>query len=191
MLNDEYLITPRDDSSCDVRWTSPWPDGASWLFVNGKHSRGPVYSGTAERVVKIPLGLADVVSLEIHDFPDDAVVPDAVEIRPNTRPMIAWNAVSDAVRYRVYHRERSGAETLDYDRAASAGLERYEIACPVALVGRGGVWHFFRVEAVDEYGNESTRLAWTYFVTDLPPVPEHLSVAAGSSPGTYTFGLEE
>jgi len=191
VLNEDFRITPRDDRSCDVRWTSPWTDGASWLFINGEHSRGPVYAGTAERVVKIPFALADVVSLEIHDFPDDAVIPDPVEVKPNTRPLIHWNAVPDAVRYRVYHRRRGEAESVVYDRAAKEGLDRYEIICPIELEGRNGVWHFFRVEAVDEYGNESTRQAWAYFVMDLPPVPEHLSVADGASPGTYTFSLED
>jgi len=191
MLNDNYRLTPKDDRNCDLRWTAPGATWVSWLFVNGEHLRGPVYSDQAERVVRIPLGLSDVAAIEIHDFPDDMVVPDPVEMKPNTRPMLHWNAVPDAVRYRVYHRRRGEVENLIYDRAAKEGLDRYEIICPVELEGRGGVWHFFRVEAVDEYGNESTRLAWTYFVTDLPPVPEHLSVTEGGSPGTYTFSLED
>jgi len=191
MLNQNYRLTPRDDRNCDLRWTAPGASWVSWLFVNGEHLRGPLYFSGAERVTRIPLGLADVVKLEIHDFPDTTVTPEAVEIEPNTRPQLAWNAVPDAVRYRVYHRKRGEGETVVYDRPAKDGLERYEIACPVALEGRGGVWHFFRVEAVDEYGNESTRQAWTYFVTDLPPVAEHLSVVDGSVPGTYTFSLED
>lgn len=190
MLTEKFRITPRDSVSCDVRWTSPWPDGVSWVFVNGKHSRGPIYANTAERVVKIPLGLASVVSLEIHDFPDDSIVPAAIEIRPNTRPLISWNAVPDAARYRVYHSVRGGAESVIYNRRATDGTERYEINCPVTLDGEGGIWHFFRVESVDEYGNESTRSAWSYFVTDLPSAPGSLSVTAGSVPSTYTFELE-
>lgn len=139
--------------------------------------------------MKIPFGLADVICLEIHDFPDDTVVPDAIEIRPNTRPLIAWNAVPGAVRYRIYHSARGGNESLLYDRAAIAGIEHYEITCPVALDGRGGVWHFLRVEAVDRYGNESTRTCMTYFATDLPIMPQGVSVKSGSISGTYEFRI--
>lgn len=191
MLNSDYRITPHNSVSCFVRWTSAWATGVSWIFVNGKHSRGPIYAETAERVVRIPFAQDAVKCIEIHDFSDDAVVPSAIEVQPNTRPLIGWNASADAERYRIYHSVRGGSESLIYDRAATDGIEHYEVLCPVALDGLGGVWHSIRVEAVDEYGNESTRACWTYFATDLPGAPANILVTAGSAPGTYTFEVEE
>jgi len=192
MLVENFRITPRDDASCNLAWTSPWPDGSSWVFVNGKHAAGPVVTGTAEKMVKIAFALGKVARIEIHDFPDDSARPDPIQAEPNTRPTLSWNPVEEAARYRIYHRKRGdAAETLIYDKPALQGLERCEVICPVLLEGRGGVWHFLRVESVDEYGNESTRLSWTYFVMDLPPVPERVSVTEGVVPGTYDFRLED
>ena len=203
MLVDNFRITPRDDLSCNLAWTSPWPDGASWVFINGKHAVGPLVTGTAERMVKISFALgnlsavpgtaqAGVARIEIHDFPDDTVRPDPIQAEPNTRPLLSWNPVEEAARYRIYHRKRGDvAETVIYDKPALQGLERCEVTCPVLLDGRGGVWHFLRVEAVDEYGNESTRQSWTCFVMDLPPVPERVLVTEGVVPGTYDFHLED
>ncbi len=191
MLNASFRITPRDDRSCDLSWTAPSAESVSWVFIDGAHVLGPFCPGAAERMVKVPLAAGSMAAVEVHDFPDDSVRPEPIHVAPNTRPNLAWNAVPDAARYRIYHR-RFGetAEEIVYDRPALQGLERCEIACPMELDGKGGVWHFFRVEAVDEYGNESARQAWVYFVTDLPGVPAHLSVADGATPGTYTFALE-
>lgn len=192
MFVDNFRITPRDDLSCNLGWTSLWPDGASWVFVNGKHAVGPLVTGTAERMVKIAFALSDVARIEIHDFPDDTVRPDPIQVEPNTRPTLSWNHVTEATRYRIYHRKRGDlAETVIYDKPALQGLERCEVICPVLLDGRGGVWHFLRVEAVDEYGNESTRQSWSYFVMNLPLVPEHVSVTEGVVPGTYNITLED
>lgn len=192
MLNENYRITPLDDRNCNVAWTTPWPEGASWLFVNGKHARGPYVTGEAARTLKIPFALADTAKLEIHDFPDAETLAEPIEIRPNTRPFLIWNAVEEAIRYHIYHRMFGQAqETLIYNKPRIEGLERYEITCPVKLAGRGGVWHFLRVEAVDLYGNESTRQSWTYFVMDLPEAPQTVAVTEGSAPGLYTISLEE
>lgn len=192
MLNEDYRITPLDDANCNVAWTTQWPNGASWLFINGKHSRGPYVTGEAERMIRIPFAFSDVVKLEIHDFPDAEAPVQPVEVRPNTRPLLIWNAVDEAIRYRIYHREfGQSEETLIYDKPPIEGTILYEITCPVKLAGRGGVWHFLRVEAVDVYGNQSTRQSWTYFVMDLPLAPETVAVTEGSGPGLYTISLEE
>jgi len=192
MLNENYRITPLDAVSCNVSWTTPWPEGASWLFVNGKHARGPYVTGEAARTIKIPFALANTAKLEIHDFPDAETLAEPIEIRPNTRPLLIWNAVEEAIRYRIYHRAfGESQDTLVYDKPAVADVSTYEILCPVKLAGRGGVWHFLRVEAVGVYGNQSTRESWTYFVMDLPEAPQTVAVAEGSAPGLYTISLEE
>lgn len=192
MLNNDYRLTPVDDSACMVSWRSLSPAAASWLFVNGRHAAGPIVSGTMDRSVRINLARAQVAALELHDFADAGIVPQPIIIEPNTRPMLIWRAVEDAGRYRIYHRVfGEPTEKVIFDQPARDGLERYEIACPVRLDGCGGVWHFLHVEAVDVYGNESTREAWAYFVMDLPATIPAINVTAGSAAGLYNFILED
>lgn len=191
MLNENFRVTPRDAFKADLRWSAPAADWVSWVFLNGRHALGPVFADAAERVVKIPFKADDTVKIEIHDLPPSSIAPDSVHVLPNTRPLLKWNGVPDAVRYRIYHRIKDDpTETLVYDKPPLEGQDRFEIACPVKLEGRGGVWHFLRVEAVDPYGNESTRQSWTYFVMDLPPAPESLEVVEGSAPGLYDISIQ-
>jgi hypothetical protein len=187
MLNENVRITPADSANCQLAWTAPAGDWASWVFINGRHVRGPLVTGAPERMVKVPLAAQTIVSLEVHDLPSAEVQVDPVAPQPNTRPTIQWLAVADAVRYRVYHRGYGQTEERIFDGPAREGLERYEITCPVTLVAG---WHFFRVEAVSAYGQESTRQAWAYFVMDVPDVPPLLRVTAGSADGLYNFALE-
>ena len=189
MLNKNFRITPLDFLRCNIGWTCPWANGASWLFINGKHTLGPVLMDTADRVVPVPWSANAVMSLEIHDFPDVSVMPEAIEIPPNTQPTIQWRSVPEAVRYRLYSRIFGEAnETLLLELPARAGMDDYQITCPIPLVAG---WHFFHVEAMDAYGNESVRQAWNYFVWDLPKATPTLAVTTGSATGMYTFTLIE
>ena len=81
-----------------------------------------------------------------------------------------------------------GLEKLLDEYPARAGQTRYQVECPIELNGQGGVWHFFRVEAVDYFGNESTRHSWVIYAM-APPAPPRLEVEDGSVPGTYTFRI--
>jgi len=188
MLNKNFRIATLDFSRCNIGWTCPWPTGVSWLFINGKHALGPVLMDTAERVVPVSWSASAIVALEIHDFPDMNVVPAAIEILPNTRPTIQWRCVEQAARYRLYWRAFGEAnERLLIELPARAGMDNYQITCPVPLVAG---WHFFHVEAIDAYGNESICQAWNYRVWDLPKATPPLVVTAGSAPGMYNFILE-
>lgn len=69
------------------------------------------------------------------------------------------------------------------------GVERMDIDCPVTLEGRGGSWHSFRVESVDQFGNESTNEVVPYFAADLPPIPE-LSISRDVETGTLMMRLQ-
>jgi len=191
VLNENYRVTPKDAFKADLRWTAPAAEWVSWVFINGRHALGPIFADAAERVVKIPFAESAVVKIEIHDLSDASVPAESVYVLPNTRPLLKWNAVTGAVRYRIYHRAKGEAtETLIYDKPPLDNVDRYEVSCPVKLTGTGGVWHFLRVEAVDVYGNESTRQTWIWFVMDLPEEPGGLTVTDGSGAGLYDIAFQ-
>jgi len=192
MLNLAVRLRDLDKTHATVAWTTPWPDGASWVFVNGKRVVGPHVTGTAERSVRIPMGDSSFsVALEVHDFEATDLDLPPVEIEPNTRPILVWKDVADAVRFRIYHKERDAqvAEELIYDRARRTGQTRHHVLCPAVLNGVGGIWHLFRVEAVDPYGNESERDSWAYFVSE-PAAEPAVTAYEGSADGLYTVHLE-
>ena len=189
MLNETFRLTPKDSRESRISWDAPGPNWVSWVFVDGKHLVGPLYAGQVSRSVKIPHPAGETVLVEIHDLPGDSEPVAPVAEAPNTRPGLVWNSVAGAVRYRIYHRAKGGAEEKIYDQPAEDGLETHRIACPILLEGEGETWHFLRVEAVDPYGNESTREAWTYLVRDLPGVTGTLVVTAGSAPGLFDFEI--
>ena len=191
MLNTELRIAQVDSKHVKVDWETPWPDGASWVFVNGKRIAGPHVTGTAERTMRVPLADGLTGAFEVHDFEETDADVDPIEAEPNSRPLLGWRDVPEAVRFRIYHKERNDAEeTLIYDRARRPDQEKHHILCPIALSGRGGKWHLLRVEAVDEFGNESTRESWAYFVSE-PAAEPGVSVVEGSGSGLYTVTVTE
>ncbi len=190
MLVEDLRLTAHNAGATLVHWTAPWPDAACWAFVNGEHVRGPLTANELERSTRVPLAIGQVAAIEVHAFPDTTIRPDAINAVPNARPILRWNAVHEALRYRIYHRERGGADRRVYDKPAQADTQFYEVRCPIALDGRGGRWHFLRVEGVDIYGNESTRLAWSYRSLAPPDPPTGLTIEPGANAGTYTFRLE-
>jgi hypothetical protein len=185
MLNENYQITAYNSHWCTLRWTVADAALASWIILNGgEQSYGPLLTGERDRSLRIPFEADEVQALEIHDLPPEEIA-EAIFTAPNTRPILRWNAVNDVIRYRVYHQMESSPEERIYDGDNTI----LQIRCPVELTGTGGVWHFLRVEAVDEYGNESTRQSWRFYAYDLPSPPATLAVTNGETPGTFTIEI--
>ena len=189
MQNENYRITLLDSRRCRVHWTSASADDISWIFANGRKIVGPLIVDTAERNVRISFSASDVLCLEIHDIPQDQPVVVTTQIKPNTQPLLVWAPLLEAIRYRIYHRTAGIAEHRIYNRPARDNSELCRVHCPIRLTGTGGVWHFLRVEAVDQYGNESTRQSWRFYATDVPEAPSSLSVIEGAIPDTFTFTI--
>jgi len=189
MLNFDFRITPKSSRRAELHWLAPSADHVSWVFVDGRHIQGPMFFGTIDRTLDIPFKTDDVIKIEIHDILDFEEPMDPVFERPNTRPIIRWVSIPTAVRYKIYHKEGTGPEKVIHDEPGLEGVERNEVKSPISLEGRGGVWHFFRVEAVDQFGNESTRLLWRLFVTDVPATVDAVSVTVGSGAGLYDITL--
>ena len=185
MLNEHFTLIPDGRGRATLAWTAPDAALASWVFVNGAKLYGPLFLETAARSVPVPLAAGECRAIEVHDLAADAVATPIFET-PTTRPALQWNPLPQAQRYRLYHRQGDGAERRLFDRPASAfrGMP-IRIDSPVEFAGAGGVWHFLRVEAVDAYGNESTRLAWRWFAMAPPSPASRIDVAPGSAPGLF------
>lgn len=185
MINTTGRITPRNSLWCDLHWQVADSGSVSWIIINGGEKVfGPLLMDTLQRSVGIPFTVDDVLVIEVHDLPIEQIA-EPIHIPPNTRPTLRWNPVEAAVRYRIYHQSGEAAETRIYDGLANIT----ETKCPVELTGINGVWQFLRVEAVDQYGNESTRQTWRFYACDLPESPAMLTVTDGGSPGTFTFEI--
>jgi hypothetical protein len=63
-----------------------------------------------------------------------------------------------------------------------------EIDCPIKLEGKNGRWHSFRVESVDQFGNESVSEIIPYFAADLPPAP-NLMISRNVETGLFSFRI--
>jgi hypothetical protein len=66
--------------------------------------------------------------------------------------------------------------------------ERVEVDCPRKLEGKNGRWHYFRVETVDQFGNESESEIVPYFAADLPPSPS-LAISRNTTTGLLAFRI--
>ena len=203
MLNENIrLVAGASHGAVGVSWTAPGDDSVSWLFVDGRMAAEAFAPGMAERAIDVPLAAGAQAVIEVHDF-DPADLPDApaaIAIPPKTytRPLIRFAAVPGIIpggRYRLYHRPEGGAETRVWESAASPDDgEWIDLDCPIDLAGRSGVpgntwgWHFFRVEAVSAYGVESLAQAWAWRAMDIPAAPR-VTVATGTTPGTWTFSV--
>jgi hypothetical protein len=189
MLNENYRLTPYNSRWVTLSWTCSDASLFSWIIINGASIYGPVISDSAERSVRVPFKAGTIVTLEVHDLGEDEV-PEAIYPPLNTTPTLRWNFLDSAVRYRIYHRVRDGEDKKVYDAAAYVN----QVTSPVELEGDGELdnsqYHFLRVEAVDCYGNESTRQSWRFFSKDLPASDASLSISQGPSSGIFDITLE-
>lgn len=182
----DFTIQLSNASNASVLWTSDNTTDVSWLFVDGQLVRGPLYLETLDRQIDINfIGVANK-AIEVHDFTSGSIVPDANEIRPNTRPLIKWMTITGAVRFRVYHTPFGGTESLIYDEPADDSKTAYEITSPIKLTEG---WNQFRVESVDEFGNESTRDIWVYQVFDIDSTVNDLTITDGSGANLFDITI--
>ena len=190
MRIDHFTVRTKNESQCVVSWSSASEAMYSWIFINGKYVLGPFMPMVKERSMTIPFLQGKTAIIEIHDFDELEMIPNSCEEMPQIKPLLSWNPVDEAVKYRIYHGDfASGEETLASEVNARPGITRMEINSPVGLDGRSGHWYWFRVESLDKYNNESENNGELvkYFASDLPPVPELTLIKQQN--GLYTFQL--
>ncbi len=186
MLIEDFVISKLNSFEAVVSWTSANVTDVSWIYSDGGLARGPLYLETLERKMTIPFVENVTKAIEVHDFLTGSTVTPTIEIMPNITPTITWKSVQDAARYKVFHTPFGGSEELIYNRLAEEDKLDYLIVLRTDLpVG----WNFFRVESVDEFGNESVRSNWNFLVFDLPAPADDLAIVDGSGAGLFDIAI--
>ncbi len=186
MLIEDYRLAFNNAGNARVSWTSDNADNVSWIYVDGGLARGPLYLGVTEREMSIPFKDGVTRAIEVHDFPDGTIVTPPIEIVPNTKPIIQWIASPTATRYKVYLTPFGESESVIYNRLAQEDKINYQLKLTKALTPG---WNFIRVEAIDEFGNESVRFNWNYLVFDLPAPADNLAIVDGSGAGLFDISI--
>lgn len=189
MQVENVLVRPQSEGYATISWTSDSPETLSWIFINGVFAVGPFMAETTDRAVTLPVPTDKTFVVEVHDACDMEEVPAAIAQKPLVKPQISWSCVETAAAYRIYHTifDTGSIESLLL-QVPPMGLDRMEIDCPTKLEGKNGRWHYFRVETVDQFDNESESEIIAHFAADLPSVPE-LSISRDVETGLLTFRI--
>jgi hypothetical protein len=189
MLVENALIRSLGQNLISIYWTSETVETRSWFFINGRFALGPFMADTRERNIVLSLPEEGMFVVEVHDFEDDTV-PQPIEEEPLVRPTISWNSVEEASCYRIYHTIIDGNNTMETMLCEVPPMSlRLEINCPIRLEGKNGKWHLFRVESVDQFGNESVNEVVAHFAAELPPKPA-LSISRDTTTGRLNFYIK-
>lgn len=186
MINNIFKISELTGNRATVSWTSPGADYVSFLYVNGYLIQGPILLEVVNRTVSMRFTDTLNKCIEIHEFPVNDLQGNHVCIRENDKPLILWNRKSDAVRYRVFHTPFGGSETKISDQKVFDDREIFTLDCPVSLVEG---WHFFRVEAVNQFGVESVHELWRYRAFRIPKPVSDVTIADGSGSGKFDITI--
>jgi len=189
MLVDHILVRPQGLNQVVVSWTCDDENAISWIFINGRFAFGPFMAETKERSIELTVPLDGTYKIDVHDFLGSDEPPASIEQHPLVQPVIAWNKVEAATFYRIYHTifDTGTIESKLIDIPATP-MDRIEIDCPHQLEGKGGRWHSFRVESVDQFSNESLSEVIPHFAVDLPPPPE-FTISRDTETGLLSFRI--
>jgi hypothetical protein len=189
MFIENILIRPQGTRDVSISWTSPTADARSFVLINSKLVVGAYRAETINRSIALPVPTDKTYKIEVFDVTEDETIPHSFEESPLVQPVISWNAVENAVAYKIYHTifDTGSIESLLLTIPARL-TGRIEISCPIKLEGKNGRWHYFRIETVDQYGHESVNEIVPYFAADLPPVPD-LMISRNIETGLFSFRI--
>jgi len=189
MLVENVLIRPQGTREVSISWESASETTRSYIFINGTFVVGPFMADARGRTVVLPVPPDKTFKIEVHDVEGNDEIPVAIEEAPLVKPLIAWNAVESAVCYKIYHTifDTGSIESLLL-QVPPMSMDRLEVDCPRKLEGKNGRWHYFRVETVDQFMNESVSEIVPYFAADLPPIPT-LTISRNTTTGLLSFRI--
>jgi hypothetical protein len=145
-----------------------------WIEVDGVVLPTETVATGAEQTVTV--GVSDAsrpLAILLHEGAD-MPEPSLPSRDRWGKPLLRWQAAAGAETYIVYHRAPGGSERA-IRQVTDIGAAAYEIQLTKELVDG---WHFLRVEAVDQYGRQSTRASWVFRVFQPPDAPETVTVTA-------------
>lgn len=195
MIIEDFVVNRISNVWWSVSWTATDLELTSWLFINGILQGQYSDDLTLERYAEFSVVENTMNLIEIHEGKAD----DPTTTMNEGDPIITynkklddydihWDRVDDAEYYNIYHQEADGVENLIFVYAQEEETEKYILHAPV-LNSVDGVWHHFRVEAVDFWNNESTTALWHYFVYGMPDVPSNITITAGSGAGLFNISV--
>jgi len=185
---DTFTIERTDPANVLLNWTGDVTKNIR-IFKDGILFLGPFLDADSSRSLSVPWPLNDPISWEVHEENSDGSFSSSV-IFPDLRPNLQWKTIPNAIFYNIFHKEGDGGTEEKLETVPPVtDSDIQEFQTRQALNGVGGVWHFFRVEAVDEDNAESISLDFPVFIRDQPVQPSDISVAGGA--GTFTITLTE
>lgn len=161
-------ISALDKNTARIEWTG---DSAlrSWVAIDGEWvAQALRHNGTA-KAADIPLPTATPRALDLVECGTDET-PTPISMRPELRPLVWFDGQPSAASYRVYCQEAGSAER-QMAEIGESGADRYAARPAQNLNGENGVWHSFRVTAVDAFGAEETTETKQLYIMDVPPAP--------------------
>jgi len=176
MLNETYKLTPHANGSL-LAWTTATADLVSFISMDGDSVMTQYAPPETARSLIIPLPVERCGKIEIHDLDPDENHGGEIVAKPNTKPLLYWDDVETAIEYRIYNNE-----TLIQSIQIVSRETQYTMIYPEVL---DSGWQSIRIEAVDIYGEESTRISWKYYVLDLPE-PQKVTGVTGTG-GVFTI----
>ena len=179
MLNETYKLTPNANGTM-LSWTSSAIDLVSFISLDGDSVTTYYAPGTLERELLIPLSVDRCGKVEIHDLLTTEIDGGEIVAQPNTKPLLYWDDVATAIEYRIYTNE-----VLTQSIPILEHQDEYTMIYPEVL---DTGWQSIRIEAVDVYGAESTRISWKYYVLDLPDPLKVTDVTGTGGVFTITTG---
>ena len=191
MLNETFTITPINNNRATISWTAANADDVSVIYIDGEKVKNIFSPTAAARSAIVSWQKSDAIAIEIHDLPAGEAVTPAINYEDNKRPTLIWNYIADTVKYKIYHHKKGDSEKVIRHITAKSEDTNYSIKCREILDGDKGVWHFFRVEAEDAYGNISTRRSWRFFCMQPPEPVTAMTIVDGSGAGLFDIKITE
>jgi hypothetical protein len=185
MLIEDATVELLTTRKARVSWTGT-AALVAWAFVNGLLKEGPVSFDGTDRY--LDLDISDPFRIEIHECAEGEA-PEALSPRLPQRPILAWSPRANATKYYAYRKAYLAAAEAILGIVAHDESGHFEFQGSADLRQDGGIWNWFRIEALSARGKETVRAAWPHLVRGLPAKPASCAIAGAAGMFTLTLGL--
>lgn len=174
MLINNFDLKKITPSVVRCEWTATDTAKTCWFFRNGELIDTIHDTSSLNRAIEFSIEEGSSSVIDIHEVDGDEDVRTINSSRKTYN--LEWHRFDDAVYYLIYHSVGNESESILTRLSQNPSTVKYVYKAP-KLEWLDGVWHHFRVESVDKWGNESVRRLWHYFVYDMPSFPDTIEVS--------------